>query len=105
MGYCDVGAVKVVLQIPFETTAYDVELADCDVSADALIDSLLKQRALGVPSTVPQVVIDASACFAAWLFRRRRDPVGAEAFWAEANRFLDIYCESEGQLAFRVCRA
>lgn len=105
MGYCQVSDVKVVLQVPSETETYTQELSDCITSADALIDNLLKQRDLSVSSPFPQVVVDASAYFAAWLFRRRRDPVGAEAFWVEANRFLGIYCEAEGQLAFKVCQA
>jgi hypothetical protein len=70
-----------------------------------LVDSLLKQKDLSVPSPVPQNIADASAYFAAWLFRRRRDPVGAEAFWQEANRFLDVYGKTEGELAFKVCQA
>ncbi len=105
MGYCEVDAVKLILQIPAETETHDEELAGCVVSADALVDSLLKQRGLSVSSPVPQNVVDASAYFAAWLFRRRKDPVGAEAFWQEANRFLDVYGETEGELAFKVCQA
>jgi hypothetical protein len=105
MGYCEVDAVKLVLQIPYETETYDEELAGCVISADALVDSLLKQRGLSVPSPTPQNVVDASVYFSAWLFRRRRDPVGAEAFWQEANRFLDVYGETEGESAFRVCQA
>lgn len=105
MGYCEVDAVKLALQIPSEATTYDEEIEGCIVSADALIDSLLKQKMLSVSSPTSQNLIDASACFAAWLFRRRRDPVGAEAFWAEANRFLDVYGEAEGELAFKVCQS
>ena len=105
MGYCEVAAAKLVLQIPSETETYDEELAGCIVSADALVDSLLKQKDLAVSSPTPQNIVDASAYFTAWLFRRRRDPVGAEAFWQEANRFLDVYGETEGELAFKVCQA
>jgi hypothetical protein len=105
LGYSEAGAVKLVLQIPADSETFDEEISGCIVSADSLIDSLLKQKALSVPSPVPQNISDTSACFAAWLFRRRRDPVGAEAFWQEANRFLDVYCESEGEAAFKVCQA
>lgn len=105
MGYCQVSAVKLVLQIPSETSTYDEELAGCIDSGDAWIDSLLKQKGLSVSSPIHQNIIDSSVHFAAWLFRRRRDPVGAEAFWQEANRFLDVYCEAEGELAFKVCQA
>lgn len=105
MGYCEIDAVKLILQIPSETEMHDEEIADCVVSADALVDSLLKQRGLSVSSPTSQNVVDASAYFSAWLFRRRRDPFGAEAFWQEANRFLDVYGETEGELAFKVCQA
>ena len=40
---------------------------------------------------------DAAAYFDAWIVRRRRDPVGAEAFWVEANRFLDAYAKAEAE--------
>ena len=105
MGYCEAVVVKIVLQIPAETETYDEEVSGCIVSADALVDSLLKQKGLSVPSPTPQNIADASTYFASWLFRRRRDPVGAEAFWQEANRFLDVYGETEGELAFGVCQA
>jgi hypothetical protein len=29
--------------------------------------------------------------FAAWEYRRRRDPAGSEAFLAEATKFLETY--------------
>lgn len=105
MGYCEVDAVKLVLQIPSETETFDDEITGCIVSADALVDSLLRQKQLSVSLPVSQNIVDASAHFAAWQFRRRRDPVGAEAFWQEANRFLDVYGEAEGELPFRVCQA
>jgi hypothetical protein len=99
-GYCSVNKVKVILQIPVseEEDPLDDELETCIVSADALIDSLLKKLDLTVPESVPQNIADASAYFAAWLFRRRRDPAGAEAFWAEANRFLDACIDVEEEV-------
>ncbi len=102
MGYCEVADVKVVVQIESSDNTYDVELAAAVVSADALVDSLLKPYDLSVPATVPQNVVDASSHFAAWVFRRKRDPVGAEAFWVEANRFLEAYIDAESESAFLV---
>ncbi|MCL5877908.1 MAG: hypothetical protein M1540_08880 [Candidatus Bathyarchaeota archaeon] len=61
MGYCEVEAVKLVLQIPSETETFDEEISGCIVSADALVDSLLKQKGLSVSSPTPQNIIDASA--------------------------------------------
>ena len=94
--------MKAVLQIESSDTTYDVELAAAIESADALVDSLLKPYDLTVPATVPQNIVDASSHFAAWLVRRKRDPTGAEAFWVEANRFLQAYVDAEGELAFLV---
>jgi hypothetical protein len=104
--YCTVALVKVVLQIDSADETFDNEIEDYITSADALVDSLLKQKGSAVPATTPQNIIDASKYFAAWLFRRPRDPVGAEAFWEEANKFLDAFVDSdidELEVPFRVC--
>lgn len=95
MTYCLVADVKLVLQIDAADTSYDAELGVCVTSASALVDGLLKSNGLTVPAVVPQLVVDATKFFAAWDFRRRRDPVGAEAFWTEANRIIDVYSEAE----------
>jgi acyl-coenzyme A synthetase/AMP-(fatty) acid ligase len=91
--YSAISEVKTVLQITEST--WDTEITDCITSADALIDSLLKYHDLTVPASTPQNIKDASAHFAAWLFRRRRDPVGAEGFWEEADKFLQAYIDAE----------
>lgn len=93
MAYSTVVEVKSVLQITEST--WDTEITDCITSADALIDSLLKYKDLTVPVSTPQNIKDASKHFAAWLFRRRRDPAGAEAFWEEADKFLQAYINAE----------
>jgi hypothetical protein len=95
MDYCDVADVKGPLQIDLAETKFDTQLADCVSSGSALVDGLLKPKRLVVPVVVPQLVRDASKFFAAWMFRRFSDPTGAEAFWVEANRFLDAYVEAE----------
>lgn len=102
MAYSTVADVKPVLQIKVDDLTLDSEIEACIASADALIDGLLKKSGLTVPDEVPQLVADASAHFAAWLFRHRRDPEKAEVFWAEAHRFLDSYLESEEDVAFKV---
>jgi hypothetical protein len=106
-GYCTVDQVKVLLQIASEELTWDTEIESCITSADALIDSLLKKLDLTVPSPVPQNIVDASAYFAAWLFRRRRDPAGAAVFWEEANKFLDAYiaADEDADVPFKVCQA
>ena len=93
--YCEVADVKPVLQIDVAETSEDAELAVCVTSGSALVDGFLKAKGLLVPSMVPELVKSAAVFFAAWAYRRVRDPVGAEAFWAEANRFLDSYVEAE----------
>lgn len=97
MAYTTLAAVKKILQISEDDVTFDAEITDVLPSGDALVDSLLKQKGLTVPSPVPQNVADAAAHFDAWIMRRRRDPAGAEAFWTEANRFLDAYIEAEAE--------
>jgi hypothetical protein len=87
--------VKGVLQIDVAETKYDTQLAECIVSGSALVDGFLKPKDLVVPVVVPQLIKDASKFFAAWMFRRFSDPVGAEAFWVEAQRFLAAYIDAE----------
>jgi hypothetical protein len=93
--YCDVGDLKGVLQVDLAETKFDSQLKVCVTSGSALVDGLLKPKRLVVPYVVPQLIKDASKFFAAWMFRRFSDPTGAEAFWVEANRFLDAYVEAE----------
>lgn len=94
-GYCDVDDdVKPILRIDSEDTTYDTELEAAVTTSDALVDALLAKNELTVPTSVPQLIVDASAHFAAWLFRRRRDPTGAIAFLDEANKLLDTYMDS-----------
>ena len=103
--YCTVADVKLVLVIEAAETSEDAELAGCVTSGSAIVDSFLKKENLTVPVVVPQNVKDAAACFAAWEFRRRREPDLAEAFWVDANRFLDAYIQEAGEIAFKVCQA
>ncbi len=85
--------VKAVLQISEDK--WDSELSECVTSAGALVDGFLSREGLAMPSPVPQILADSTKYFAAWDFRRRRDPVGAEAFWTEANRLLGVYVDGE----------
>ena len=97
MAYCQLAGVKLILQIALDDSTFDAELEGCMASADALVDGLLKREGMSVLSPVPQLVADASAHYSAWLFRKRRDPMGAEAFWAEAEKFLIAYVQGEGE--------
>ena len=98
MDYCDKDDVKNVLQVDLAETKFDSLLADCVSSGSGLVDGLLKPKKLTVPAVVPQLINDSSKFFAAWMFRRFSDPTGAEAFWVEANRFLDAYIEAESEV-------
>ena len=102
MAYSTVVSVKAILLIDGADESYDSELGGCISSADALVDGLLKKAGLTVCDSVPQLIADASAHFAAWIFRHRRDPEKAEIFWAEAHKFLDAYIDSEEEIAFTV---
>ena len=90
MGYCTTDTVKNVLQIDLAETKHDAQIADCIASAGGLVDGLLNSKELIVPAVIPQLIADATKYFAAWMFRRFADPVGAVAFWDEANRFLNL---------------
>ena len=87
--------MKNVLQVSLAETKYDVQLAASVTSGSALVDGFLKAKTLSVPSLVPELIVCSAKFFAAWMFRRFSDPVGAEAFWVEANRFLDAYVAAE----------
>jgi hypothetical protein len=93
LDYCTVDNVKGVLQVSEDK--WDSELSECVISASALVDGLLSREGFVMPVIVPQILSDATKYFAAWDFRRRRDPVGAETFWTEANRILGVYVDAE----------
>ena len=102
MAYSSVFNVKPILQIASDELTFDAEIGACIVSADALIDGLLKREGLSVSDPVPQNISDASAYFSAWMFRHRRDPSSAEVFWVEAHKFLDTYISAESGAGLRV---
>ena len=105
MAYSTVADVKLVLLIADAEDSFDTELEACIASADALIDGLLKKVSLTVPGTVPQLIADASAYFAAWLFKDRRGPdveAVAAKLWDQAHKFLDNYIDTEEDVAFLV---
>jgi hypothetical protein len=96
MDYCTIENVKNVLQISEDT--WNSEILECIASSSALVDGLLSREGLDLPNSAPQILVDAAKFFAAWDFRRRRDPNGAEAFWTEANRVLGVYVDCQKEL-------
>ena len=93
--YCEVDDVKPVLHIDLAETSEDVELASCVSSGSGLVDGFLKVKGLIVPSPVPQAVVDAAKNFAAWCYRRVRDPATAAGFWNDAMQFVQSYIDAE----------
>ena len=91
--YGVVATVKSILQD--STVTYESEIAGCITSSDAYMVSLLLQRGLSVVSPTPQNIIDASNYFAAWMFRKKRDPQSSWIFYTDAERFLNAYCDSQ----------
>ena len=87
--YCSLADIKTILDLLKEDT-YNEELAGCAKTADDLIDKQLEAQDLAVTAG-DETIKNASAYLAAWVFRKRRDPTGAQAFQAEAQRFLDTY--------------
>ncbi len=67
-----------------------------------MVDKKLEPYSLNVPTSVPQHINDASRYFAAFLFRKRRDPNGADVSKATAEEFLAIHVENEQEIAFSV---
>ena len=95
MDYCSLADLKGVLQINVAEIKYDAQLSTCITSGSALVDGFLKAKTLSVPNVIPELIVCSATFFGAWEFRRFSDPVGAEAFWVEANRFLAAYVEAE----------
>ena len=93
MTYGVVATVKSILQDSSAT--YEAEIAVCITSSDAYVVSLLLQKGLTVASPTPQNIIDASNYFAAWMFRKKRDPQSSWIFYTDAERFLNAYCDSQ----------
>jgi hypothetical protein len=93
--YCDVADVKPVLHLDLGASSEDVELAGCVSSGSGLVDCFLQVKGLTVPSVVPRLLKDAAANFAAWAYRRVRDPSGAQGFWNDAMQFLQTYVDGE----------
>jgi hypothetical protein len=91
--YGVVATVKSILQD--SSVTYEAEIASCITSSDAYVDSLLRQKGLTVVSPTPQNIVDASNYFAAWMFRKKRDPQSSWIFFTDAERFLNAYCDSQ----------
>jgi len=100
LAYSAKSDVKPILGIDINDTTYDTELDACIVSADGLIDSILKFYGFVVPLTgnIPQNVKDASRYFAAAYFRERRAPPGeVNKLYDRAMSFLNAYIQAEGE--------
>ena len=95
MTYGVAATVKDILVIASAVTTFDAEIAACITSSDALVEGMLARQGLTVPSSTPQNIIDASNYFAAWMFRKKRDPQSSWIFYTDAERFLNAYCDSQ----------
>ena len=101
--YSTIADVRGILDLK-DDHSYDTEIGECIATADGMVDGQLKAEGLSVASPVPQLIKDASKFLAAWSFRRKRDPAGAEAFWVEGQRFLQNHIDgnpSADSLDFR----
>ena len=93
MTYGVVATVKSILQDSSAT--YDAEIAICITSSDAYVVALLAKEGLTVPASASQNIIDASNYFAAWIFRKKRDPQSSWIFFLDAEKFLNAYVSSQ----------
>ncbi len=87
--------VKSLLQVKAdEGTTWDTEINECIVSGDAIALATLTKSGLTLPETVPQLFVDAANNYAAWLFRRKRDPEAAKQFFLDAESLMQRYIDS-----------
>jgi hypothetical protein len=93
--YCSISEVKPFLHIESAETSEDIEIASCIITGSGLIDGFLKAKGLTMPAIVPQLVTFAACNFAAWAYRRIRDPVAAQGSWNDAVTFLQTYIDAE----------
>lgn len=87
--------VKPFLHIDLAETSEDMEIANGIVAGSGLIDGFLKAKGLTVPTLLPALVKFAACNFAAWAYRRIRDPASAQGFWNDAVAFLQAYIDAE----------
>jgi hypothetical protein len=98
--YCTVDDVKPLLRLERAESSEDQELTSCVVDSTDKVKNLLRQAKLSVPlpsdvSEVPDSVRIAAKNFAAWKYRRRRDPDGAQVFYYDAQEALNGYISAE----------
>jgi hypothetical protein len=93
--YCTILEVKPFLHIDAAEISEDSEIASCIVTGSGLTYGFLKVKGLTVPAIVPQLVKFAACNFAAWAYRRIRDPASAQGFWNDALAFLQAYIDAE----------
>jgi hypothetical protein len=89
--YCTTAQAKELLTITEAT--WDAEIVVLITSADALLTKLLEPYDLSPDNSA--TIMEASRHFVGWLFRIRRDPVGAVAFYKEALIFVDAFVKAE----------
>lgn len=102
MTYATLAKVKRILAI--EDSDDDIEITECITTADAMVDNYVMAKGKGLrPGASPgQNVIDGSSFYAAWLFRRPRDPTSADAFLKEAEKCLDLWIAAQNYNDVRV---
>ncbi len=98
--YCVVSDVKPLLRIDAAETSEDAELSECIAGSTDKVKNLLKMAGLPVPapsevSEVPSSVRISAKNFAAWKYRRVRDPDAAQVFYYDAQEALNDYIAAE----------
>lgn len=99
--YCSVDDVKGVLKIDEAEASEDTELTDIVSDASDKVDRLLQVHDLIVPAEVPTTIKRAAKFFAAWEYRRRRDPEAAQIFWYDAQEAIKEYVEAANAERFK----
>ena len=94
MAYGTLAAIKEILRI--SDTKSDTELTNCQASAYAQVNNILKFHGFTIPLSSPnQNLIDAENYWAAAFFREREDSTAAEKWYKRGQAFLQDFIQAE----------
>jgi hypothetical protein len=95
--YCGVEDVKRILHIDKAESSEDAELAECVTGMSGMLDELLIAEGYPVPSEASHFLKYACANFAAWAYRKVRDPVGSQVLFNDGEMFLFSYLNHQSK--------
>jgi hypothetical protein len=90
MTYATAAMVKYRCGIDIIDTGIDTEITSAITSGDTFVDSILSAEGLSTGGT-DQALKEASACYAAYVIQKSRNPELAESWKAEAWEHMGLY--------------